>query len=111
MYDSKGVMLMQMTDQGMHTTVTLEQVAPVLQNATIATEDKNFWTNQGVDILRIIRAALDDLRSGRVVEGGSTITQQLIKNLIVGKQTSVIRKLEEIVLTPQINSHYSKRDI
>ena len=111
MYDSKGVFLMQMTDQGIHTTVSLDEVAPVLKNATIATEDKNFWTNQGVDILRILRAALDDLRSGQVVEGGSTITQQLIKNLIVGNQASFIRKLEEIELTPQINSLYTKHDI
>ncbi|MFL5626677.1 MAG: transglycosylase domain-containing protein [Ktedonobacteraceae bacterium] len=111
MYDSKGVPIMQMTDQGMHTSVSLDQVAPVLINATIATEDKNFWTNQGIDILRILRAALDDLRNGRIVEGGSTITQQLIKNLVVGDQATLIRKLEEVVLTPQINSHYTKRDI
>src|SRR2546421_19051 len=111
MYDSNGVLLMQMTDQGIHTTVSLEQVAPVLVNATVATEDKNFWTNPGIDILRIIRAALDDLRSGRLIEGGSTITQQLIKNLIVGNQATVVRKLEEIVLTPEVNSHYSKHDI
>src|SRR6266581_4005240 len=111
MYDSKGVLLMQMTDQGIHTTVSLEQVAPVLVNATVATEDKNFWTNPGIDIMRIIRAALDDLRSGRLIEGGSTITQQLIKNLIVGNQATVVRKLEEIVLTPDVNSYYSKHDI
>ncbi len=111
MYDSKGVPLMQMTDQGIHTTVPLDEVAPVLKNATIATEDKNFWTNQGIDILRILRAAIDDLRSGKVVEGGSTITQQLIKNLIVGNQPSLIRKLEEVVLTPQINDLYTKHDI
>ncbi|HEV7234636.1 MAG TPA: transglycosylase domain-containing protein, partial [Ktedonobacteraceae bacterium] len=111
MYDSKGVMLMQMTDQGIHTTVKLNDVAPILKNATIATEDKNFWTNQGIDIIGIIRAAITDLTRGSVVEGGSTITQQLIKNLIVGNQTSIIRKLEEVVLTPQVNGNYSKQDI
>ncbi|MFL5694966.1 MAG: transglycosylase domain-containing protein [Ktedonobacteraceae bacterium] len=111
MYDSKGVPIMQMTDQGIHTTVSLDQVASILVDATVATEDKNFWTNQGIDILRILRAALDDLRSGHVIEGGSTITQQLIKNLVVGNQTTLIRKLEEVVLTPQVNNHYSKRDI
>jgi len=110
-YDSKGILLAQLTDQGMHTTVTFDQIAPSLKNATVATEDKNFWTNSGVDLLRIIRAALDDLQSGHVLEGGSTITQQLIKNLIVGNQTTIARKLQEIVLTPSINSRYSKRDI
>ncbi len=111
MYDSKGVLIGQMTDQGLHTTVPLSQVSKLLQEATVATEDRNFWTNPGVDILGILRAALDDLRSGRVVEGGSTITQQLIKNLIVGNEATIIRKLEEIVLAPQINSHYSKAQI
>ncbi len=111
MYDSKGSIIGQLTDQGIHTSVTLNAVSPALINATVATEDKNFWTNPGIDILRIIRAAIDDLRAGHVVEGGSTITQQLIKNLVVGNETTIQRKLEEIVLTPQLNSHYSKNDI
>jgi penicillin-binding protein 1A len=111
MYDRHGVLLGQLTDQGLHTAVSLNDVAPALINATIATEDKNFWTNPGVDIPRIIQAALNDLRSGRVVEGGSTISQQLIKNLVVGKQTSIERKLSEAMLTPELNRRYSKRDI
>ncbi|HEY4384138.1 MAG TPA: transglycosylase domain-containing protein [Ktedonobacteraceae bacterium] len=111
MYDSKGVFLGQLADQGIHTSVTLNQVSRGMINATVAIEDKNFWTNSGIDILRIIQAAIEDLRQGRVVEGGSTITQQLIKNLVVGNETSIMRKLEEVVLTPDINSHYSKSDI
>ena len=111
MYDSKGVFLGQLPDQGVHTTVSLDNVSPDLIDATIATEDKNFWTNPGVDILRIIRAAIDDVQSGHIVEGGSTITQQLIKNLVVGNETSIVRKLQEISLTPAVNSRYSKRDI
>jgi membrane peptidoglycan carboxypeptidase len=111
MYDSKGVLIGQMTDQGLHTTVPLTSVSPWLQEATIATEDRNFWINPGVDVLGIIRAALDDLRSGRIVEGGSTITQQLIKNLIVGSESTIVRKLEEVVLAPQINGHYTKAQI
>src|SRR5579885_1967623 len=111
MYDSKGVMLAQLTDQGIHTSVALKDVSRDLINATIATEDKNFWQNSGIDLPRIIQAALDDIRSGRVVEGGSTITQQLIKNLIVGNETSVVRKLQEIALTPQVNTYYTKSDI
>ncbi len=111
MYDSKGVLIGQLTDQGIHTSVTLNNVAPDLINATVATEDKNFWTNEGIDIPRIIQAALDDLRSGRVVEGGSTITQQLIKMLVVGDRESIERKLEELALTPAVDNDYSKRDI
>lgn len=111
MYDSKGAMLAQLTDQGIHTGVALKDVSRDLINATVATEDKNFWQNSGVDLPRIIQAALDDIRSGHVVEGGSTITQQLIKNLIVGNETSVERKLQEIALTPQVNTYYTKSDI
>lgn len=110
-YDSKGVLLDQLTDNGIHTTVAFDQIAPDLRNATVATEDKNFWYNEGVDPLGIIRAFLTNLQDGRVVEGGSTITQQLIKNLIVGNSSTIVRKLEEVVLAPQLNSNYSKQDI
>ena len=110
-YDSKGVLIDQLTDNGIHTSVTFDQVAPIMVDATVATEDKNFWSNQGIDVVGIIRALLTNLENGRVVEGGSTITQQLIKNLIVGNQPTVVRKLEEIVLAPQINNDYTKKDI
>ncbi len=110
-YDSKGVLLDQMADQGLHTTVTFDQIASDMLNATVATEDKDFWNNSGVDLLGIIRAFLTDLQNGRIVEGGSTISQQLIKNLIVGNASTIVRKLEEVVLAPQLNSHYTKKDI
>ncbi len=110
-YDSKGVLIDQLADNGIHTSVTFDQVAPVTINATVATEDKNFWSNQGVDIVGIIRALLTNLESGRVVEGGSTITQQLIKNLIVGNDPTIVRKLEEVILAPQVNNDYTKKDI
>jgi membrane peptidoglycan carboxypeptidase len=111
MYDSKGVLIDQLTDNGIHTTVTFDQVAPITRDATVATEDKNFWYNQGIDVLGIIRAVLTNLENGRVVEGGSTITQQLIKNLIVGNEATIVRKLEEIILAPQANNDYTKNDI
>jgi membrane peptidoglycan carboxypeptidase len=110
-YDSKGVLIDQLTDNGIHTTVTFDQIALIMRDATVATEDKNFWYNQGIDVLGIIRAFLSDLQNGRVVEGGSTITQQLIKNLVVGNQATIVRKLEELVLAPQVNNDYTKSDI
>ena len=110
-YDSKGVLIDQLTDNGIHTSVTFDQVAPIMINATVATEDKNFWSNPGIDVVGIIRALLANMQNGRVIEGGSTITQQLIKNLIVGNRPTVVRKLEEIVLAPQINNDYTKEDI
>ncbi len=111
MYDSKGVLVAQLVDEGIHTAVTYQDIAKNLVNATVATEDKGFWSNQGVDLTRIIQAAIDDLRSGQVVEGGSTITQQLIKNLVVGNGDTITRKLQELVLVPELNNLYSKTDI
>jgi membrane peptidoglycan carboxypeptidase len=112
MFDMNGIPIGQLTDQGLHTSVTYDQIAQNMINATVSTEDKDFWTNSGINIQRIIQAALQDLEERRVVEGGSTITQQLIKNLVLHNQAQdIIRKLQEVVLTPQINSHYSKQAI
>jgi membrane peptidoglycan carboxypeptidase len=110
-YDSQGSLIDQMTDQGIHTEVPYAQIAPALVDATVAIEDRTFWQNSGVDITGILRAAFADLESGEPLQGGSTITQQLIKKLLVGDSTDVTRKLAEVVLAPQINNHYSKQDI
>jgi membrane peptidoglycan carboxypeptidase len=119
-YDSKNILIAQSTDAGLHTYVPFKAIAPPLVNITVAVEDKDFWTNSGVDITRIIQSAIEDLRQGQAVEGGSTITQQLIKTLIVGNQentthqfdnANLLRKLDEIVLTPEINNHYSKAEV
>lgn len=111
-YDSQGELIDQLTDQGIHTEVKYDQIAPDLVNATVAIEDRTFWTNQGFDIIGILRAALADLQNGQQIEGGSTITQQLIKLLLKSSFSSdVERKLSELILAPQVNDHYSKRDI
>ena len=109
--DSRGTIFDQLTDQGIHTAVPYSQVAPTLVNATVAIEDRTFWSNEGVDVTGTLRAALADLQAGRTVEGGSTITQQLIKQLIVGNASTMTRKLQELVLAPQVNTTYSKQDI
>ncbi|HVU67819.1 MAG TPA: transglycosylase domain-containing protein [Ktedonobacteraceae bacterium] len=110
-YDSQGRLIDQMTDQGIHTEIPYKQIAPDLLNATVAIEDHTFWQNQGVDIMGILRAAIADLNSQQQVQGGSTITQQLIKKLVVGDSDDIKRKLSELVLAPQVNNHYSKQDI
>jgi membrane peptidoglycan carboxypeptidase len=110
-YDARGTMLYQAIDQGLQTTVPLSKISPYLLHAEIATEDQNFWSNSGYDITGIARAALSDLTNGHVVQGGSTITQQLIKNTIVGNQTTITRKLQEIILAPDVTRKYSKEQI
>lgn len=111
MYDTHGTLIYQMLDQGMQTTVPLSQISQNLINAEVAIEDHYFWTDPGVDITGIVRAALADLTQGHVVEGGSTITQQLIKNAIVGHQDTIMRKLQEIILAPEVTRLYSKQQI
>lgn len=110
-YDSQNRLIDQLSDQGIHTEVPYGQIAPALVDATVAIEDHTFWQNQGVDLQGILRSALADLESGQPLEGGSTITQQLIKLLIVRNSSDIVRKLSEIVLAPQVNDRYSKRDI
>ncbi len=111
MYDEHGTMIYQMVDQGLQTTVPLSQISQNLINAEVATEDQNFWSDPGIDITGIVRAAIADLSHGHIVSGGSTITQQLIKNNIVGNQDTILRKLQEIILAPQVTRYYSKQQI
>ena len=111
MYDMHGTLIYQMVDKGLQTTVPFSQISPDLIHAEIATEDQYFWTNPGYDITGIVRAAIDDLSNHRIVGGGSTITQQLIKNAIVGNQDTILRKLQEIILAPQITRYYTKQQI
>jgi membrane peptidoglycan carboxypeptidase len=111
MYDEHGQLIYQMVDQGLQTTVPLSEISIYLQHAEIAIEDQTFMSNPGYDITGIVRAALADLTHGRVVAGGSTITQQLIKNAIVGNEDTIARKLQEILLAPEVTRHYSKQQI
>jgi len=89
----------------------LGEVPQSLIDAVIVTEDKSFWTNSGVDVGGIARAFVQNLTRGRVSEGGSTITQQLVKNRLTGARRDVQRKVKELVLAFRVNEKYSKREI
>jgi membrane peptidoglycan carboxypeptidase len=85
-----------------------------LQNATVATEDATFYNNPGFDPLSIVRAGYDDLTKGHVVSGASTITQQLIKQYLLGAAhaaPTLTRKVEEVVLAWQLTQKYPKSKI
>ncbi len=111
MYDADGTQIYEAIDQGLQISEPFDKISLNLVHAEISIEDQYFWTNPGYDITGVVRAALSDLTHGRVVAGGSTITQQLIKNAIVGNQDTVIRKLEEIMLAPQVTRYYTKQQI
>ena len=89
----------------------LAEVPQVLINAVIATEDKTFWTNSGIDVSGVSRAFVENLTKGRISQGGSTITQQLVKNRILGNKQDLQRKAKELVLAYRLNNKYSKREI
>ncbi len=80
-------------------------------NAVVATEDRRFWTHWGIDPMGLARAAFSNLRAGRFAEGGSTLTQQLAKNLFLTPERTLARKLEELVLAVWLELRLSKRDI
>lgn len=89
--------------------VPLSKISITMQNAIIAAEDKTFWSNVGVDFVGIARAALRDITSDGATQGGSTITQQLVKNLLLTPEKSLKRKLKELVLTLQLGSVLDKQ--
>ena len=88
--------------------VTSEQIAPVMKQAIVAVEDRRFWEHKGVDTRGVLRAVWADIRNKEFVQGGSTITQQLIKNAYVEKERTISRKLKEAALAWQLEQRWSK---
>ena len=91
--------------------VSLREIPQQLKEATIAIEDRKFYKHWGIDILGILRAFIHDIKARKVVQGASTITQQLATNLFLTKKTSIIRKMKEALLAIEIERHYSKDEI
>jgi membrane peptidoglycan carboxypeptidase len=91
--------------------VPLSEVPQVLINAVIATEDKTYWANDGVDLNAVFRAFVKNVTSGQIEQGGSTITQQLVKNRILTSKRDINRKIREIVLAFRLNEKYTKKEI
>lgn len=91
--------------------VPLSDVPQVLIDAVIATEDKTFWENDGIDYNAILRAGIKNLTAGEIVQGGSSITQQLVKNRILNAERDFDRKLQEFNLALRLNDQYSKEEI
>src|SRR5256886_10868009 len=89
----------------------LAEVPQILINAVIDTEDKTFWKNPGIDVGGVSRAFVDNLTEGKISQGGSTITQQLVKNRILGNKRDLQRKAKELILAYRLNDKYSKREI
>jgi len=91
--------------------VPLERIPESLRQAVIAVEDSRFYSHHGFDFRGITRALIKNLLAGRIVQGGSTITQQLSKVLFFSPDRTLIRKLKEAILTLQIEKRYTKNQI
>ena len=91
--------------------VPLGEVSEYMQAAIIAAEDRSFYSNRGIDIRGIIRAARNNASSGEITGGGSTITQQYVKVLYLTQERSYIRKLREAILSIKIHNRMSKQEI
>lgn len=91
--------------------VSIDKIPPIVRDAFIATEDRDFYHHHGVDVRGIIRAALADYRHDSAVQGASTITQQLARTLFLNDEKTLGRKIEEALLAMQIERFYTKNEI
>jgi penicillin-binding protein 1A len=92
--------------------ITTDQMPRVLREATVAIEDQRFYKNNGVDLTGIFRSAVKDVIYGKALQGASTITMQLMRNLYLGSDThSFKQKIDEAKLAIEYNKHHSKRSI
>lgn len=89
----------------------IEEVPQVYVNAVISVEDHRFYKHNGIDIIAIGRALVNDIKAMDFVEGGSTITQQLSKNIYFTQEKTITRKIAEMFMTFEIEKHYDKDEI
>lgn len=108
-YDNKENIIYQ--GSGSSKWVDLKNISSDLINAILSTEDKNFYNHQGFDFKRIIKALFLNVKNGKIVQGASTISQQYIKNLYLDFDKTWSRKIEEALLTLNLEVHYDKDDI
>ena len=111
-YDRTGqTVLYDLNTNVRHNTISLASTSPNIQHATIAIEDSNFYQEGAISFTAIIRSLYVDITSGAFVEGGSTLTQQVVKNSLLTQQKSILRKVQEWVLAWKLAQHYNKSQI
>ena len=112
-YDRSGeILLYELYNEEKRTIVSFEEIPRNVKNATVAIEDTHFYSHPGISVFSIARAFITDLTRGQVlVQGGSTITQQLVKNTLLTSEKTLTRKIKEAVLALKIEQKYSKDEI
>ncbi|MEK7108648.1 MAG: transglycosylase domain-containing protein [Patescibacteria group bacterium] len=111
-YDRTGaVLLYEIHGEERRTVIPLSEIPDVARQATITVEDTNFYQHHGVDLRGILRAFLTDVATGNLRQGGSTITQQLVKNALLGRERTLRRKIKEAALAIRLEARLSKDEI
>ncbi len=111
-YDKTGqVLLYEIHGQEKRTVIPFEEIPDYVKKATLAIEDQSFYTHPAFDWRAIIRALITDVIKGQIVQGGSTITQQLAKNAFLTSEQTITRKIKELILSYWIEQRYSKDEI
>jgi len=111
-YDRTGtILLYDVNTDVKRTVIPLSDISPNLQKATITIEDSDFYTHFGFRPTAILRAAIDNLLSGKVNQGGSTITQQVVKNSLLTQDKTITRKIKELVLAIKLEKVMTKDQI
>src|SRR6185503_7125048 len=111
LYDRNGRLITTLHAEVNRTEVALKAISPNLQHAVISVEDKDFYEHGGVDPKALLRAAIADLQSGQIVQGGSTITQQYVKPVFTGSERTLSRKLKEAILAEKLDRMFTKNQI
>ncbi|MEU2172913.1 MULTISPECIES: transglycosylase domain-containing protein [Nocardia] len=109
--DGTSVISKVVPPEGNRTDVTIDQIPPHVRNAVMAAEDRDFYTNPGFSISGFARAARDNVLGKESAGGGSTITQQYVKNALVGDERSLTRKMHELVISAKMARQWSKDEI
>lgn len=110
LYDRNNKPLFEVYGDKNRSLVKFEEISPFLVNATLATEDANFYNHQGFYLWGMLRA-LKNTFSGTGLQGGSTLTQQVVKNTLLTQDRTITRKLKELILSLQLENRYTKEEI
>jgi penicillin-binding protein 1A len=110
-YSEEEIVLGQLHQEENRVVIPLEKISPIVRKAVVALEDTDFYEHHGINPKAIFRALIKDIIAGSFVEGGSTLTQQLAKNLFLSKKKQISRKVAEAILAVQIERKYSKDEI
>ncbi len=111
-YDRTGkILLYEIGDKAKRVVVPYDQISNYIKNATVAIEDEQFYKHQGVDISSLFRALIADIKSQSFRQGGSTITQQVVKNSLLTNEKKISRKIKEWILAYKLDKTYSKETI